>query len=120
MNKHEAFAGILLAASASDGGLADEECADLVKSITRMKMFSDFDGDRLSGMLNRLLGMISEHGIDTMLDQFVKALPPELHKTAFINACDLVMADGVVEAEEQQYVNRLWKALGINPQEAKT
>lgn len=119
MNKHEAFAGILLAATAADGVLADEEVDDLVKTLVRMKMFSSYDGDRLSGMLNRLLRMICDQGVDAMLDQCVQALPAELHKTAFINACDLVMADGVVEEEEQQYINRLWKALGISPQDAK-
>jgi tellurite resistance protein len=120
LSRHEAFAGILLAASAADGEIADEELDSLCTTICRMRMFSSWSADRLVEALKRLLGMICDDGVEAVLARCVRSLPSELHRTAFINACDLVMADGVVEEEEKEYINRLWKALGINAEEAKT
>jgi tellurite resistance protein len=120
LSKHEAFAGILLAASASDGEIADEELDSLCTTICRMRMFSSWSVDRTVEMMRRLLGMIVDDGVDAVLQRCARSLPEELRKTVFINACDLIMADGVVEEEEKQYVNRLYKALGISPDDAKT
>jgi tellurite resistance protein len=120
LSRHEAFAGILLAASASDGEIADEELDSFCTTVGRMRMFSTWTSDRMVELFRRLLGMIVAEGVDTVLDRCAKGLPQELRKTAFINACDLVLADGVVEEGEKEYINRLWKALEIKPEEAKT
>src|SRR5690349_17287037 len=115
LTRHEAFAGILLAASASDGEIAQEELDSFCTTVGRMRMFSTWSGDRLVDLFRRLLDMIVEEGVDSVLDKCAKALPTDLRKTAFINACDMVMADGVVEEGEKEYINRLWKALEIKP-----
>ena len=119
LSKHEAFAGILLAASASDGEIAQEELDSFCTTVNRMRMFADWSGDRLGILFRGLLGMIVADGVDAVLEKCAKSLPPELRKTAFINACDIVMADGVVEEGEKEYINRLWKALEIKPEDAK-
>src|SRR5260370_4697571 len=120
LSRHEAFAGILLAASASDGELAEEELNLFCTTVGRMRMFSTWSADRLIELFKSLLGTIVDEGVEVVLARCAKSLPHELRKTAFINACDLVMADGVVEQGEKEYINRLWKALEISPEDAKT
>jgi uncharacterized tellurite resistance protein B-like protein len=120
LSRHEAFAGILLAASASDGEIAEEEMNVFCTTVGRMRMFSTWDSDRLIELFRGLLGQIVDEGVEVVLQRCARSLPPELRKTAFINACDLVMADGVVEQGEKEYINRLWKTLEISPEEAKT
>jgi tellurite resistance protein len=120
LNRHEAFAGILLAASASDGEIAQEELDSFCTTVNRMRMFSTWSGDRVVDLFRKLLDMIVADGVDVVLEKCARYLPHDLRKTAFINACDMVMADGVVEEGEKEYINRLWKALEIKPEEAKT
>lgn len=120
LSKQEAFAGILLAASASDGHIADTEFRGLCTILARMKLYDNITDDKMNHILNRLLGMLKREGVDKVLDRCVRVLPEELHKTVFANACDMVLADGVVEDEEKEFINSLWKQLGISGDDAKT
>lgn len=120
LTKHEAYMGILLGASASDGHIADEEMRTLVTALSRMRLYDNWTDDKMNHLLNRLLGMIKRQGVQEVLKKCAGALPEELHKTAFANACDMVLADGVVEDEEKEFINALWKTLGLSGDDAKT
>jgi tellurite resistance protein len=120
LTKNEAFAGVLLGAVASDGHIGDEEMRGLCTILFRMKMYENWTDDRINQVFNRMLGMIKRVGFDKVLQQCARALPEELHKTAFANACDLILADGVVEDEEKEFINMVWKTLGISGDDAKT
>jgi tellurite resistance protein len=43
-----------------------------------------------------------------------EGLPEGLRQTAFANACDIVLADGVVEDEEKEFLDHLQKALELD------
>lgn len=118
LTKADAFAGILLGASAVDGHISDEEAQNLVATLTRMKLYDNWTSDKLVKTINRMMGMIKREGAEEVLVRCARAVPKELHKTAFANACDIVLADGTLEDEEKEFVNKLWKALGLASEEA--
>jgi tellurite resistance protein len=120
LTKAEAFAGILLGACASDGHIADEEAQGLVTIMNRMKMFENWTGDKFGSTINRLLGMIKRMGVEKLMSRCAEALPAQYHPTAFANACDLVLADGVVEDEEKEFLDNLQKILEIDGDTALT
>jgi tellurite resistance protein len=121
LSKQEAFLGILMTANASDGHVSDEEVAGLITITARMKLFEGWDEHKWRKAFDRLAGMMRRsETIDQMISTCVKALPEQLSQTVFANAVDLVLADGVVEDEEREFINKLWKALGISGDEAKT
>ncbi len=113
ITKQEAFTGILLAAAAADGHIAEEEAQGLWTAIERMKLFSNFTPDKFNRMMDVLLTILKKGGADLLVEKCVPALPDELRETAFANACDLVLADGVVEEEERALVEKLQKRLEI-------
>ena len=117
---HEAFAGILLGASASDGHIADEEAHGLWTMINRMRLYEDWTGEKFSSMLNRLMGMIKRKGVDDFIRRCAEELPRKYHETAFACACDLVLADGVVEPEEEEFMEDLQRILDISGDQALT
>jgi hypothetical protein len=117
---HEGFAGILLGASACDGHIADEEVQSLFTLLSRMKMFQRYTDKNWSALINRLLGLLKRKGVDELLEKAVEALPPELNATAFANACDIVLADGVVEDDEKEFLDKLQNRLEIPDDEAIT
>ena len=120
LTKQDAFAGILMAANASDGHVSDEEVQGFFTVLGRMKMYENWTEDKMRNMIDRMLGMIKRKGVEGALTACAKVLPEDLHKTAFANACDMILADGVVEDEEKEFINKLWRALGISGDDAKT
>ena len=116
---HEAYAGVLLASSACDGHIADEEVQSLVTILGRMKLYQHVTPNRFGSMMDRLMGILKRKGPEQLVEQSVGVLPPELRETAFVNCCDIVLADGVVEADEKEFINSLMLKLGISADRAK-
>jgi tellurite resistance protein len=117
---HEGFAGILLAAAAADGHIADEEARGLWSAIERMKLFSSYTPDKFSKLMDTLLKVLKKGGPDALVEKCVPALPERLRSTAFCNAVDIVLADGTVEDEEKELIEKLQTALGVSDNDAKT
>ena len=115
---HEGFAGILLAASACDGHIADDEVQSLFTSLGRMKMYQRYTEKNWSQLINRLLGILKRKGVDELVERSVEAVPSELRRTAFANACDIVLADGVVEDDEKDFLDKLQDELEIEEDDA--
>ena len=113
ITKQEAFSGILLAAAAADGHISDEEARGLWTTIERMKLFADFTPDKFNKMMDVLLKILKKGGPDLLVDKCVPALPDRLRETAFANACDIVLADGAVEDDERELIERLQNRLEI-------
>ncbi len=118
ITKQEAFAGILLAAAAADGHIAEEEARSLWTTIERMKLFEKFTPDKFNKMMDNLLKILKKGGPDLLVDKCYPAIPEALRETVFANACDLVLADGVVEAEEKAMIEKLQNRLEIPGDEA--
>jgi hypothetical protein len=109
-----------LGAVASDGHISGEEAQGLCTTLCRMKLYENWTDAKFNSMLNRLLGMIKREGVDPVLRRCSEALPEQLHETAFANACDLVLADGVVEPAEKQFLESLRGLLDIDGDKALT
>jgi hypothetical protein len=113
LSKQEAFAGILLGASACDGHIADEEVQSLFTITERMKMFENVSPQKWNSMMDVLVKILKKEGPEGLVNRCAQALPEELSDTAFANACDIVLADGVVEDEEKEFLDQLQQALSI-------
>jgi hypothetical protein len=120
LNAPEGFAGILLGAVACDGHIADEEVNGLWTILPRMRLYQNWGGPQFNSMMDKLIGVLKREGLETLLTKSSQALPAELRETAFAGACDLVLADGVVDAEEKKFLNDLVQRLGISGDKALT
>ena len=116
---HEGFAGLLLASSACDGHIADEEVQSLFTILGRMKLYQHVTPNRFGSMIDRLLGVLKRGGPEKLLERCAPAVPPELKETVFVNACDIVLADGVVEEDEKTFINDLMIKLDVTADRAK-
>ncbi len=116
----EGFAGVLLGASACDGHISDEEVQCLMTTLARMRLYQHVPGNQFGSMMDRLLGILKRGGPEKLLDTAAPAVPPELRETAFANSCDIVLADGVVEPDEKEFLNNLMGRLEIAGDRALT
>ena len=114
LTKQEAFAGILLGASACDGHIADEEVKGLFTITERMRMFENVSPNKWNSMMDVLHKYLKKEGALKLVDRCAEALPEGLRQTAFANACDIVLADGTVEDEEKEFLDYLQKTLELD------
>jgi hypothetical protein len=114
----EAFAAVTLSAIAVDGYLADEELDGLINALNRMHLFKNYSGDVMQRMLHRLFGILRREGFATLFNTARISLPNELQEPAFAVATDLILSDGMVTAQEQDFLDQLHAALGISKETA--
>src|SRR5262245_35060838 len=119
LTKEMAFLGILMLADYSDGNVSQEEFQAFSNTICRMKLYRDMSEQQLNRVIDRTNAFIKRKGPEAALQAFAEALPEGLHRAAFANACNQVMADGVVEDEEKEFINNLRKALGLSGDDAQ-
>jgi len=115
----EGFAGVLLASSACDGHIADEEVQGLFTILGRMRLYQHVTPHKFHSMFDRLLGVLKRNGPDALCNKCSVVVPPELRETAFINACDIVLADGILEPDEKEFIHKLMGALEVDGDRAK-
>ena len=119
LTKEMAFLGILMLADYSDGNVSDEEVRAFGSTICRMKLYRDMTEQQLNRTIDRAAGFVKRSGFEAALQKFAEALPESLHRAAFANACNQILADGVVEAEEKEFINNLRRALRLSGDDAQ-
>lgn len=110
----EAFAAIALLAVGADGYAADAEIQSVMTSLSRMQLFRSYPGDVMRKMFDRLLNILQRQGASALLSAAVAVLPHELRDTAFAITTDIVLADGEVTREEEDFLNQLYRALEMS------
>lgn len=118
-SRARAFVGILVATVYADGEVAAEEAEGLMYILARMKMFESWSENQISDLINFFLAAVEKNGIDQVLEACIEALPNGLHETVFINACDLVLADGILHDDEKQFLEKLRKLLRVDAERAR-
>lgn len=119
LSPQEAFAGVLLAASACDGHISDEEASNLTTAVGRMKLFQHVNEKQFGQVIDKLLGILKKKGHDTLMESCCEALPKDLSNAAFANACNIVLADGVVDQDEKEFIEKLRSKLSVDGSTAK-
>ena len=115
---HEGVAGILLCASACDGHIADEEVQSLMQSLGRMKLYQRTTPNQFSSMMDRLMGILRRGGPEGLMNEVIGAVPPELAETVLALATNIVLADGVVDDDEKEFINDLRTRLEISEEQS--
>ena len=63
---------------------------------------------------NEFLKIVDREGIDTLINAAKDALENNLKEAVFINAVEIVMADGIVDTKEKQFLEKIQKVLGVS------
>jgi tellurite resistance protein len=109
----EAFASVALVAIAADGYLSDQEGRDMTLILSRMQLFRNCSNDVMYRMLDKLLALLKRDGPGELVSLAKAHLPEDLRETAFAIATDLVLSDGTVTAQEQAFLDDLYRILEI-------
>lgn len=111
----EAFAGIAFAAIAADREIKDIELLYLQALFSRMHLFEGWTVAQYSTLFTKLRGILEQQGFVELLDKSIKNLSPKLYQAAFAVSVDLILADGIVRDEEEDFVYTLQQRFRIDP-----
>jgi tellurite resistance protein len=113
LNPAEAFAVVILTATASDGYLSVEHANSITFMLSRMKLFKSYPHEMMNSLFDKILGILQGDGFNALFNAAKDSLTQDLRETAFAVATDLVLAEGIVAEEEKNFLNDLYQALGV-------
>ena len=87
--------------------------------MLRMKLYRRVNENEFRKTMNKLMGVLKKNGPEQLAEGCCQNLPDDLRKSAFANACNVVLADGIVDSDEKEFINSLTRLLEIEPAEAK-
>jgi hypothetical protein len=109
----EAFAGVAFAAIAADRDIKDIELLYLQTIFSRTRLFSGWTAEQYKAVFEKLHQRLNTHGWERLLEESARALSPDLYQSIFAISLDLVLSDGIVRDEEEEFLYKLQKQLGI-------
>lgn len=111
----EAFAGVAFAAIAADREIKDIERFYIQATFSRMRLFQNWTVGRYKALFEKLQKMLDIQGIESLLEQSLDLLPANLYQPVYAVCVDLMLADGIVNNEEKDFLDDLQEKLGIDP-----
>ncbi len=114
LNPEEAFAVIILMATASDGYLSVEQANSITSVLSRMELFESYPHEMMNRLFEKILGILQGDGFNALFNAAKDSLSQDLREAAFAVATDLVLAEGIVDEEDKNFLNDLCQALGVS------
>lgn len=118
-NTYEAASGILLSVLASDGEISDTEVEAFNFVANRHPIFASQSAQDFRIMVEEQCSILRRHGWEVLADKAASCLPDQMRGTLFTLAVDFVLADGRVEAAEENMIDSLREKLHISDEDAR-
>jgi uncharacterized tellurite resistance protein B-like protein len=119
LSSNEAFFGIVFSAMLADDEISKSEMDNLLYLVTRFKGFRGITANLLTNMMSRFDRIIKKEGVGTIIAAAKSSLDINLRETAFANAVEIVLADGIVDQKEKEFLEQLQVSVGISDELAE-
>ena len=114
LNPQDALVAVMVATSASDQNMTDDELVSITAIIDILPVFENYDRDRIGTVSNMVADLFEEEdGLDALIGLIESALPDHLRETAYALACDVAAADKRVNMSELRFLEMLRHDLRI-------
>ncbi len=114
LNKQEAYAAVAVAAVAADGDVSAEEIQRTAIDLATLRAFRKYTMRDLGSTLETVAKLIKRRGPGPVLEAAKGVLQQGERESAFFVASDLILADGVVEKEEKEFLEELQRTLQVD------
>ena len=115
LNHHEALVYVMVAISAVDRGMTDDEFARIGEIVSNLPVFAGCDEDGLVKTAEACSEILSaDGGLQQVLRLVREALPEKLRETAYWVALEVAAADRLVRPEELRFLEMLGDALELD------
>jgi tellurite resistance protein len=114
LSPQDALVAVMVAISASDQNMTDDELVSITGIIDVLPVFDDYDRDHIATVSNMVGDLFEEEdGLDALIGLVEQALPDHLRETAYALACDVAAADKRVNIYELRFLELLRDELRV-------
>jgi uncharacterized membrane protein YebE (DUF533 family) len=115
LNHHEALIYVMVASSAVDRAMTDDEFARIGEIVSNLPVFADCDEEGLVKAAEACGKILSaDDGLQQVVRLVREALPEKLRETAYCVALEVAAADRLVRPGEIFFLDMLGDALGLD------
>lgn len=111
-NAQKAVMTIVIAAIKADGEISEDEIGRLRSMCARSPIFSSNSREEDDAVISFADTVTTQLKADAV-SKAAAVLKPELRETAFAFACEVILADGIVGEDEDNFISMLAEKLGI-------
>jgi uncharacterized tellurite resistance protein B-like protein len=120
MPERLAFYTILAIATEVDGYVQDEERSELRALCRRTKTLFNIEDAEIDRMHRRIQPRFEKSKMGPLLEQACRSISGEAKRlSVFAHACDLIMADRIIQRSERDYLFQLHRLLGLAEDKAE-
>jgi tellurite resistance protein len=111
-----AIAAIAMYSGLSDGEVNETESVAIDAALLNLDFFSDYSDEDLQELGTRVGRLFEKEGIGAAVDMAIASLEDdvELQESALMAAFFILIMDGEMPEEEEEYLNDLYQALNID------
>ncbi|MFX0200326.1 MAG: tellurite resistance TerB family protein [Candidatus Hodarchaeota archaeon] len=113
LTSEEAFIAIMFSAILADEEVSREELLQLSFILSRFKGLATLTPIQFQNLIDRFQKIVRKEGVGTLITAAKTTLRKDMRDTAFANAVELVLADGIVDPREKEFLEKLQEAVGI-------
>lgn len=111
----DALVALMVAVSAAGRGLDTAEMVAIERLVNHTPVFAAYDIDRLRAVSQTVMTIFEdEDGLDALFGLVRETLPERLFETAYVLACDVATADGLVGQDELRMLTEIRDELNID------
>jgi tellurite resistance protein len=109
----EALIALFIGAMNANGHVEREELARAHHLIWSTRRFRRKSGTTVGRLIDRMKQALEEADAAAVVGRAARAVPARLRPSAFALVCDLLLADGRIDARERRFVQQLAADLAI-------
>jgi len=114
----EAIIAVLFLVVTVDGNIAPEEEDLVIAASNRIKTLRKLGIDGFNDAVQKVRDAIGAKGREEVFAVAVQSLPANLKETVYALTADVVYADGIGKAEENDFLRKVQEALGVSDEVA--
>lgn len=105
---------MMFSAIKADDRVTREEMQSLGYILSRFKGLGTLTPPQFNNLMDRFMKIVDREGVGTLVTAAKATLAEGLRETALANAVELVLADGIVDPKEKEFLEKLQEAVGVS------
>lgn len=115
LSPQDCLVAVMISVSASDENIRTAELITIQSIVNHLPIFSKYDVDRIKAVATLVLDLLgNEDGLDTLFNLVREKLSSDLNETAYVMACDVAAADGMLGQDELLMLREIRHELSID------
>ena len=115
LDPQDALVAVMIAVSASDENIRTAELVTIESIVSLLPVFSGYDDARIRTVSQIVFDLFAEEdGLDALFGLVREALPERLRETAYVLACDVAAADGLIGETELRILEEMRYELDLD------